>query len=54
MGGKLFTIGGDCHHLDHFNDYRHMLPKWALQMKRVQDTDEAHDKSKPLPCLLTL
>jgi histidinol-phosphatase (PHP family) len=52
MGGKLFTIGGDCHHLDHFNDFRHLLPDWALQMKRVQDI--APDNTSPLPCLLTL
>ena len=54
LGGKLFTIGGDCHHLDHFNDFRHLLPEWALQMKRVQDIDEMRDTPKPLPCLLTL
>lgn len=54
MGGKLFTIGGDCHHLDHFNDFRHLLPEWALKMKRVQDIDGESDMIKPLPCLLTL
>ncbi len=54
MGGKLFTIGGDCHHLDHFNDFRHLLPEWALKMKRVQDVDGESDMIKPLPCLLTL
>lgn len=54
MGGKLFTIGGDCHHLDHFHDFRHLLPEWALQMKRVQDTVGNSDTPKPLSCLLAL
>ena len=54
MGGNLFTIGGDCHHLDHFNDFRHLLPKWALRMKRVQDIEPTGDTAKPLPFLLTL
>lgn len=32
MGGRLFSIGGDCHHIDHFNDFRHLLPEWTEEL----------------------
>lgn len=32
MGGRLFSIGGDCHHVDHFHDFRHLLPEWTKQL----------------------
>lgn len=29
MGGRLFSIGSDSHHIDHFHDWRHLLPAWT-------------------------
>jgi len=29
IGGRLFSIGSDSHHLDHFHDWRHLLPAWT-------------------------
>lgn len=40
QGGKLFTIGGDCHHLDHFDDFRHLLPNWVLNLKMLKEGSE--------------
>ncbi len=32
MGGRLFSIGSDSHHLDHFHDWRHLLPGWTREL----------------------
>lgn len=49
QGGKLFTIGGDCHHLDHFNDFRHLLPDWVLNLKMLKENPQSVS-----PWILTL
>ncbi|MCB5229401.1 MAG: histidinol-phosphatase HisJ family protein [Candidatus Cloacimonetes bacterium] len=33
LGGNLFSIGGDCHHIDHFHDFRHLLPEWINDLE---------------------
>lgn len=32
MGGKLFSIGSDSHHIDHVHDWRHLLPLWTRDL----------------------